>query len=123
MATPTTRPRRPAPRPGLPLPRLTLGHVLIATAVAAAPLALIGRASRDMEGGIGAVLVAVFATAAVLQVEVAFWFVFGPAIHRRLVPRRDGPTGGSAGIHWVEEATRAGVVVGDDVSKGSRTPS
>lgn len=84
------------------LPPLSLGHILIATVVAAITLAAVAPITRMTNGPLGGVADAIIGTAAVVEVQIAFWFFAGPSLGRRLRPRRERGTGGE-GIHWVDE--------------------
>jgi hypothetical protein len=81
----------------------------VTTAVAAVPLAVILRAARDVEGGRGSLLLGVFAIVAVVEIEAAFWFAFGPVLRRWLSPPQPPKAQGGAEIHWVDEPSTEGI--------------
>src|SRR4051812_26144788 len=99
---PHARQRRPLPlkaRLKSRLPRITLGHILIAIAVAAPPMAIVARMTpeQDMASGLFTGLVAL---AAAFEVELAFWLIFGGRIHRYLAP---SPPPRPGEIRWLDE--------------------
>jgi hypothetical protein len=99
---PHARRRRPLPsktRLKSRLPRITLGHLLIAIAVAAPPMAIVARMAPDQDVANG-LFTGVVALAAAFEVELAFWLIFGGRIQRYLAPPAP-PRPGE--IRWLDE--------------------
>lgn len=85
------------------MPRVTIGHVLIAIAVAAPPMALVMGMARNTEGTGSASLALLIALACAFELELAFWLILGGRINRWLSPPAP-PMPGE--VRWLEEEER-----------------